>query len=511
MTTRVCTAVVPAVLLVSLSFSLGGCKLGPEFFSPAPPKTQGYTSPGEKNLPEAEGAKGAKQRLALGAKVENEWWTMFHSPDLDRVMKQALADSPSIAQAQAALAQAQELVVASTGGLLPQVDITAGVGRQAVNVEISGVQRSPISVNVFQIGPTVSYALDVFGGIKRQIEAQQAFADVGEYQLAAAYLSLTGNVAMQAITIASIRAQIVTVDKIIADDERNLNLVKTAQQAGTENLVDVTSAASQLANDRTLLAPLRQQLSVARHALTVYLGKSPAEWAPPDFDLADLTLPTPLPVSLPSALVRQRPDILAAEAQLHVASANIGVATANLYPSITLNASFAQEATSLSNFFSGIYTAYSIGPQLAAPIFHGGTLRARERAAYAAFDAAFSTYRQTVVQAFGQVADSLQALKHDDEDVAAQTNALKIATQALSLARTSFQEGNATLLQVLDVERQADRANVGLVQARARRVLDTAQLFVALGSGWWNAPPTPPPAAPPLAAPPPLLLEPRSK
>jgi NodT family efflux transporter outer membrane factor (OMF) lipoprotein len=500
-------AAAPAVIVAVLAFSLAGCKLGPNFFSPAPPKVRGYTGPGETNLPDAASAKHAQQRLALGAKVESDWWTVFHSAELDRVMKEALAGSPTIAQAQAALVEAQEQVAATAGQLLPQVDINAGIARQAVNVEITGNNRAPIAVNVFQIGPTVSYPLDVFGGLKRQVEAAQASADVSQYQLAAAYLSLTGNVAMQAITIASIRAQIATVEKIIADDEKNLNLVKTAQQAGIENIVDVTSAASQLANDRTLLAPLEQQLSVARHALAVYLGKSPAEFAAPDFDLADLAVPDTLPVSLPSALVRQRPDILAAEAQLHLAIADIGVATANLYPSITLTASMAQQATSLSNFFSGVYTAFAIGPQLTAPIFHGGSLKARQRAAYAAFDAAFATYRQTVVQAFGQVADSLQALKHDDEDVAAQAAAVKTATQSLSLARTSFQEGNSTVLQVLDAERQADRAATGFVQARARRVLDTAQLFVALGSGWWNTPPTPPPATPPPNVPPPLLIE----
>src|SRR6185312_3133018 len=190
-----------------------------------------------------------------------------------------------------------------------------------------GVSRAAVPVTLYSIGPTVSYALDVFGGLKRQVEAKEAGVDLGEYQLAAAYLTVTGNVAMQAITIASIRAEMKTVERIIADDERNVGLVKSAVEGGTS---------SQVANDRTLLAPLRQRLSVAKHALAVYAGKAPSELAVPDFELADLPLPNVVPVSLPSALVRQRPDILAAEAQLHVASANIGVATANLYPSFTL-------------------------------------------------------------------------------------------------------------------------------------------------------------------------------
>jgi NodT family efflux transporter outer membrane factor (OMF) lipoprotein len=291
-----------------------------------------------------------------------------------------------------------------------------------------------------------------------------------------------------------------TVERIIGDDEKNLRLVKTAQDAGTATEVDVTTAQTQLANDRTLIPPLRQRLSVAKHALAVYAGKVPAEFDAPDFDLRELNLPNVIPVTLPSALVRDRPDILAAEAQMHVASANIGVATAALYPNVTLGGSFAQQATQLTNFFSGAYSAFNIGASLAAPIFHGGALKAQERAAYAAFEATFAGYKQVVIQAFGQVADSLQALLHDDQDVAAQSAAVATATKALKLSRLSFQEGNSTLLQVLDVERQADRANIGLVQARSRRVLDTAQLFVALGSGWWNTPPVlPPPSATPAA------------
>jgi NodT family efflux transporter outer membrane factor (OMF) lipoprotein len=480
-----------------LALSLAGCELGPNFFSPAGPEATEYTSPGEKNLGDS---RRDKQALAVGAKIEDAWWTIFHSPVLDRVMKQALADSPTLAQAQAQLAFAREQVVVAQGAELPQVDLTAGIARQEVNVRISGVVREPIPVNVYSIGPTVSYPLDIFGGLKRTVESREASVDLSQYQLAAAYLALTGNIAMQAITIAAVRAETQTVERIIADDEKNLQLVKTAEQAGTSTEVDVTTAQTQLANDRTLIPPLRQRLSVAKHALAVYAGKVPAAFDAPDFDLRELHLPNVIPVTLPSALVRDRPDILAAEAQMHVASANIGVATAALYPNVTLGASFAQEATQLTNFFSGAFSAFSVGASLAAPIFHGGALKAQERAAYAAFEAAFAGYKQVVIQAFGQVADSLQALIHDDQDVAAQTAAVATAEKALKLSRLSFQEGNSTLLQVLDVERQFDRANIGLVQARSRRVLDTAQLFVALGSGWWNTPPiVPPPPAPPAA------------
>ncbi|HWB48520.1 MAG TPA: efflux transporter outer membrane subunit [Stellaceae bacterium] len=473
---------------------LGGCTQGPNFFSPAPPEEKAYTGPNDPVPPSDDpGVKSrAAQRVAVGAKVRDDWWALFHSAPLDQVMRQAIADSPTIAQATATLAQAREQIIATAGGLLPQVDLAASVGRQQFNAAPSGVDRVPVPVNVYSVGPSVSYALDVFGSIKRQVEAQAALADVSDYQLAAAYLSLSGNITNQAITIAGLRAQIKTVDAIIADDQKNLDLVKTAQAGGTATMVDVTTAQTQLANDRALLPPLRQQLSVARDALTVYAGRVPADWSAPDFELTSLTLPSVVPVSLPSALVRQRPDILAAEAQLHAAAAQLGVATANLYPNFTLTANVTQGATQIGKFFSGMYTGYDIAASMAAPIFHGGTLSAEQRAARDALNASWAAYRGTVISAFGQVADQLQALVHDDEAVKAQQAAVAVADQALRLARLSYEAGNSTFLQLLDPQRQREQAQLGLVRAQTQRLIDTAQLLVALGSGWWNTPPAVP-------------------
>ncbi len=483
--------------LAGAALLLAACKQGPNFFSPAAPEEKAYTTPDDLIPPPDEpGAKtAAAQRLALGAKVKNDWWTLFHSPQLESVMQTALAESPTLAQARATLAQGREQTLAVAGGLLPQIDLGAQGGGQAVNVQISGVNRPPVSVGLFGVGPTVSYNIDVFGGIQRQVEAQSAQADVSDYQLGAAYLALSGNITNQAITIAGLRAQIKTVNDILADDQRNLDLVKTAQAGGTATMVDVTTAGSQLANDRTLLPPLRQQLSVARDALVVYAGKTPADWSPPDFDLAALTLPSVVPVSLPSELVRQRPDILAAEALLHVAAAQLGVATANLYPRFNLTAAFAQTTTDITNF-TGAFSGWSALASMTAPIFHGGTLTAQQRAAKDALDASWAGYRVTVIQAFGQVADQLQALAHDDEAVKSQLAALNVAEQALRLARLSYQAGNSTLLQLLDPERQRQQAQLGVVRAKTQRLVDTAQLMVALGSGWWNTPPSIPGPAP---------------
>lgn len=487
------TAAGSLAALATAALLLGACKQGPNFNSPAAPEETAYTGVGDATPPpDAPGVKSrAAQRIALGAKVKDDWWTLFHSPPLERVVQDGLTGSPTLAQARATLAQGRELTLAAYGGLLPQVDLSAQGGVQAVNVQISGVNRPPVSVGLFGVGPTVSYAFDVFGDIKRQVEAQSAQADVSDYELAAAYLTLTGNITTQAITIAGLRAQIKTVEGIIADDQKNVDLVKTAQTGGTATMVDVTTAQTQLDNDRALLPPLRQQLSVARDALTVFVGKVPADWSPPDFDLNGLTLPPVVPVSLPSELVRQRPDILAAEAELHVSTAQLGVATADLFPKFNLTAAFAQTSTDLGNFF-GAYEGYSVLAGMAAPIFHGGALTAQQRAAKDALDASWANYRQTVIQAFGQVADQLQALAHDDEAVKTQLAALASADQALKLARLSYQAGNSTLLQLLDPERQRAQAVLGLVRAQTQRLLDTTQLLVALGSGWWNTPPTTP-------------------
>jgi NodT family efflux transporter outer membrane factor (OMF) lipoprotein len=257
-------------------------------------------------------------------------------------------------------------------------------------------------------------------------------------------------------------------------------------------MVDVTTAQTQLDNDRALRPPLRQQLSVARDALIVYVGRTPADWSPPDFDLDSLVLPPVVPVSLPSAMVRQRPDILAAEATLHANAAQLGVATANLYPKFTLTASVLQEAIEINHFFSGEYNGWSMIAGMTVPVFHGGTLHAQQRAAVDALNASWAAYRQTVIQAFGQVADMLQALAHDDEAVKTNRAALSSAEQALRLARLSYQAGNSTLLQLLDPQRQREQAQLGVVRAQAQRLNDTAQLMVALGSGWWNTPPSAP-------------------
>lgn len=459
---------------------LAACTVGPNF--KAPPPVTGSTG----YLPSGEAMPAA---LASGVSsiVAPRWWRGFGSPTLDQVVDQALAVSPTIEQAQATLAEARQSLAAATGAEYPQADFGANAGRQKLGEASLGSQKQP-AFTYFDLGPSVSYALDVFGGTRREIERQGALVDARRYQLDAARLTLTGNVLTQAFNSASAQAQIKAVGDIIADDQRNLDLVKAERAAGSVSDVDVLSAESQLANDRTLLPPLRQNLSQARHALAILAGKAPVDWAAPDFRLADFTQPG-LPLSVPSELARERPDIMVSEAQLHAASAAVGVATANLYPHITLTADVAQQAADPGHLFQPAATAWGLAAGLTAPIFHGGTLRADQQAAVDAYKASLAGYRQTVLTAFGQVADVLQALVHDDEQLTDQKRALDSATASLDLTRKSYQAGNVGFLQVLDAERLTEQARLGYVRAQAQRLQDTAQLYLALGGAEITQPP----------------------
>jgi NodT family efflux transporter outer membrane factor (OMF) lipoprotein len=469
-----------------LALLLGGCTVGPDFHLPWVPDQKAYRAG-----PESDTA--GEQHLDLGKQISGDWWRLYHSGPLTDVVEQAMAGNKTIVAAAASLAQARDVVTEATGALLPQVDANAAASRQRISPSQFGLSQLPAGFppifNSFSVGARVSYALDIFGGTRRSIEQAGALAEAADYQLDAAYLTLTGNAVNLAFTIAGINAQIRTVEGIIRDDDTNLRLVNDEVNAGTATQLDIETARSQLAADRTLLPPLRQQLSQSRHALAILSGKAPVDWTPPDFELADLTLPTDLPVSLPSALVRQRPDVLAAEAQLHAASAAIGVATAQLYPNLTLTAALSQEALSPGKLFWGASNVWSVGSGLTAPLFHGGELEAARRAAEDAYNAAVADYEQTVLQSFGQVADVLDALQNDADLVAEQRRAATAAESSLKLTRTAYTAGSVSVLQVVDAQRVAEQARLGYDRAQTQRLMDTAQLFLAMGGGWWNLQP----------------------
>jgi NodT family efflux transporter outer membrane factor (OMF) lipoprotein len=474
-----------------LTMVVSGCTVGPDFTPPNAPFTARYTAPDDSTAPDADaGSTVAKQSVVLGDKVPGDWWTRFRSPTLDRLVKQAIADSPTLKAAKAKLAAARESVTAATGALYPQVDFSTSATREKVSAATFGLHPDavplPPNFNLFQIGPSVSYALDLFGGTRRQIEQAAALADVQRDAVDAAYLALTGNVVIEAVDVATIRGQRKAVSDTLDIDRQNLSLVRRERQAGTVPDSDVVIAASQLAADETQLPGLDQQLSVARHALAVLLGRAPGDWSPPEFDLSALTLPSRLPVSLPSELVHQRPDIQAAEAQLHAASAQIGITTAQLYPSITLSSGIGAAGLDPGHLFSPSGLVWSIAAGLTQPIFDGGTRQAERRAALASFKASAADYQQTVLRAFGQVADILQALTHDADLLAAEQHALDMASEAVRLQRINYANGGTGILSLLDAQRQYQRARLGYVRAEARRYQDTIQLFVAMGGGWWG-------------------------
>jgi len=469
------TRALPAIVL-GLTTVIAGCKVGPNFKRPDPPAAERYTQ--QKLQVESS---NLDQQIALGGILDREWWHLFQSEAIDTVVQRALEGNRTLVAANATLAQANEMAQAQAGSLYPQLNMTAGVGRQKYGAQFFGTFQKLPPFTYYALGPTVSYALDYTGGTARSVEQQFAQAEYQKQQLSAAYLMVSGNAVMECLRIALLQGEIATVEAILEEDRQNRQLVQVAFDAGSVSRTDVVSAESQLASDATLLPPLRQQLSEARHALSIIMGQFPGNEAPSEFDLAKVTLPHDLPVSLPSELVHNRPDILASEAQLHAATAAVGVATSNLYPHIVLSGSLTLQSTILRRLFEGQNNAYNGIGSLTAPLFDGGTLRAQKRAAVDAMQASAANYQQTVLSAFGQVADSLEALDHDAEQLDAQAHAQSAARENVDLTRKSYNEGNVGVLQVLDAERLYQNARLGFVRAQAQRYMDTVQLFLALG------------------------------
>jgi NodT family efflux transporter outer membrane factor (OMF) lipoprotein len=462
--------------LTSVALLTAGCAVGPNFVRPAPPDVRAYTT---EPLP-AELSAGVDEpsQITTGSDaVASDWWQVFGSPAIEDVVRQALAANRSLAAARSTLAAADETVQQARGGYYPQLDVGASAEARRRSSDHGG-DTYHVS-DTYALGPTLSFTPDIFGANRRFVEQKQALAANECFQVAASYLGITGNAVTQAITTASLRAEIAAVESVVADDEHNLTLVRERQDAGKAALVDVVAAEEQLAADQAQLPPLRQALNVTSDALAVLVARFAGEWSPPAFELTALTLPHELPLSVPSALVRQRPDILAAEAQLHADSAAIGVATAEMYPKLTLTGAAAFDTSSV---------VWDVASELTAPVFRGGSLRAQKRAAVDTYDASLARYQQTVLAAFGQVADTLHALVNDADLVATRRRSLDASRKSLSLQRESYAYGKSDLIRLLDAERVYEEALVGYVSAVSQRYADTAALYVVMGRGWWERP-----------------------
>jgi NodT family efflux transporter outer membrane factor (OMF) lipoprotein len=479
-----------AAVVAAAGLVFAGCAVGPNFHRPEAPKTDTYTA---KALPgktaSAPVAGGEVQQTVFGREIPAEWWTLFRSETLDRLIWQALAASPTLTAAQAALRQTYENMRAQAGAaFFPAIDANSSAERQKFSgIAFGQPGGKPSFFNLYNASVSVSYALDIFGGARREVEAARSQVDYERFQMEGAYLTLTSNVVTTAVKEASLREQIKATLDILSAQEKQLSIVESQFALGGLGLSDVLAQRTQLAQTRATIPPLEKELDQTRNLLAVLAGKFPSEGGTlPRFELSGLRLPQELPVSLPSSLVRQRPDIRASEALLHVASAQIGVATANLLPQITLTGSYGFESDKVSNLFTNSANVWSIAAGLLQPVFHGGELVAKRKAAVAAYDQAAAQYRETVLQAFRNVADTLHALDADARTLKAEAEAEAAARATLDLTQKQFELGAVSYLSLLNAERQYQMTKISLVQAQAARFSDTAALFQALGGGWWS-------------------------
>jgi NodT family efflux transporter outer membrane factor (OMF) lipoprotein len=482
-----------ASAVAGVGLLMAGCAVGPDFKPPEPAKVADPQNP---YLPvplaaqtaSAAGTGGAVQRFSNGQDIPALWWQVFHSEPLDQLIRSALQVSPTLASAQAALRQARESYIADAGSKLwPSVTGQLGVQRERESQVVTGVPGGTV-FSVYSASVNVSYSIDAFGATRRELEGLQAAIDYQTYQVEAAYLSLTANVVTTAIQEASLRAQLKATKDVVDAEAQSLSVVEKQAALGAIARSTVLAQQALVAQTRATIPALEKALAQTRHQLSVFAGRLPSETGLPEFELESLQLPQELPVSLPSSLARQRPDIRASEALLHEASAQIGVATANLYPQITLSGAAGPQSFELNKLFSAGSAAWSIGAGLAAPIFNGGALQAKKRAAVAAYDQAQAQYQQTVLGAFLDVANTLRALESDADSLHAQAEAESLAHESLDLVTRQYRLGAVSYLSLLDSQRTYQQTRIALVQAQAGRYADTAALFQALGGGWWNRP-----------------------
>jgi NodT family efflux transporter outer membrane factor (OMF) lipoprotein len=434
---------------------------------------------------------------AMGDRLAGDWWALFRSPPIDQTIRAAVAGNRTLEATRQSLAEARDAIAAQAPAAT--LNASGSIQEQRVNLAAFGFSSLPLgrggaSVSLsnptftsYSFGLSGAYDFDVFGQRRREHERLVSLADAQADEADAAYLTLTSDVVGEAVAIAGLKGEIASEEQIVASDKADLEMVTKAYQFGGGTRLDVVTEQTQLATDEAQITPLRAQLGAARHALALLVGKPPSAWSPPDFELDQIKQPTSLPVELPSELVRNRPDIQAAEAQLHAAMAQIGVAKADLYPKVMLTASIAQTALSPGDFFSYGATGFGIGPQVSFPILGRPQLKAKVRMAEDEARGALADYQQVVLTAFTQVADALQTVAFDDQLINQTDQELASATDNLTLQRQRFEAGKSALLPVLDAQRSFARASLATVQSRAQRLQDSAALLYAVSHNWDRA------------------------
>jgi len=478
-------------LVLAVGALLASCAVGPNFKPPpAPAAADALVPPAQTANPTTATALpgGEAQHFESGMDIPGQWWTLFQSAELNALIEQALAHSPTLQSAQAALRQASETAAAERGSYYPSITGEVQSQRQKASGAAFGIPGLPSSYfyNLQTASVNVSYTLDAFGGVRRQVEALNAQTEYERFSLEASYLTLTSNIVTAAINEASLRAQIAATEQISNSQRTQLDIVNRRVKAGGASRADVLQQQSTLENTLATLPPLRSQLAQQRNQLAALVGSLPAQYSGHEFTLDSLTMPQTLPLSLPSKFVEQRPDVREYSALLHEATAQVGVATANMLPQITLTGSYGQDATSFSRLFDPASNVWSLIGGLSQPLFKGGQLKHQRRAAVAAAEQAAANYQATVITAFQNVSDTLYALQADADALAAESAAERSAADSLSLVQAQYKSGGASYVQVLTAQQTYQTAEVALVKARAQRYADTAALFQALGGGWWN-------------------------
>jgi NodT family efflux transporter outer membrane factor (OMF) lipoprotein len=477
---------------MALLAGLGGCAVGPNFHRPAPPQAADYGhAPSSGETVASSGTGGAAQTFTPGLDIPAQWWRLFQSQKLSALVTQSLEGNPNLAAAQAALRQAQDLYKAQRASLLPAVQGSFDAQR-AKNPLLT--LANPTSLpqvdpyyNLFTAQLDLSYMPDVFGGTRRSLEATRAGVNATRFELIATYVTLSSNVVVTAVQEASLRGQIAATERLLELQHILTATVERQRALGTASELDLLAQRAAEAQTAAALPPLRKQLGQTRDALTALLGRLPAEEPPETFALEDLTLPRELPVTLPSKLIEQRPDVRQAEENLHAASAQVGVALADMLPQFTISADTGSAALAINRLFTPYTGFWSAGASLTQTLFDAGALIYRHRAAEAALDQAGAQYRAAVILACQNVADTLKALQADADALKASAEADAAAQASFELARRQFELGTISEVALMNAEQTYRQAEITLVQARASRYADTAGLFQALGGGWWNS------------------------
>lgn len=471
------------------------CAMGPDFHEPNAPPTDVYidTPIPEQTVKSSEtpGTGGFAQQFLMGSPIPAEWWRFFGNDCLNELVEYGLANNPSVEAAKAALRVAKENYYAQIGAtLLPGFTGQFQGQRNQFSFDSIGFGNAPnfpvsSTFNLFNTQINLSYNVDIFGKSRREIEGLKAQVNYQQYELEAAYLMLTANIVTTALTEASIRAQIDATKDLINSQAELLTIVKGQFALGGVSKSDVLTQETLLAQTEATLPPLEKSLSMQRHMLSALIGELPSETHLPVFSLSEITLPPFLPLSCPSTLVRRRPDIRASEAMMHQACAQIGVATANMFPQFNITGYSGYDNEALANLITPINSIFNIGYMVTQPLFQGFSLYFKRRSAIAAYNQANELYRDTVLKAFQNVADALRAVEKDAETLKAQAHAQQSALESLTMTKGQFRLGAIPYINLLNAEKQYQETVLNRIQAEGMRYTDTVALFQALGGGWW--------------------------